>query len=186
MKKIGIWVFLCFTILSCKKYDEDKYFSTYTVKGRLANKGVWRLIEVEDLSLQAKVSLLQADNFYLEFDFDKSTCYLKKNTSVGFEDIAMQLTQFLKPALVDKMIEPSDSIVIQGKSFELSSDKNRLLLKNYIDFGYFMYPQMTYGFTVRNSVDIDFKIDRLEFGYMNLSYENRLVFKFKKEALQSE
>lgn len=182
MKKIETIVFLAilfFSVTSCKKYDEDRFYSTYTVKGRLVNKGNWRIIEVEDLLLNKKFTAL--DDRSISFDFDKSTCSVIGN-GYSFDNNLTQFTQILKPALIDKMQDQNDSIILDGGSFEFTNQKNNLLIRNFISFGSYLYPQYVQSFSILNSLDIDFKIKKLEFGYMTLVYNDRIVFRFKKIA----
>jgi hypothetical protein len=181
MKNIWFFTFIACSIFSCKKYEEDKFYSTYSVKNRFIKKGVWYIYEVEDLLLNKKFS---PDNIEraLSFDFDKSTFSLTGN-GLSFDDKLTQYTQILKPSLLDKMLNQSDSIVISdGNIFELSSDKNILLLRSFVGFGSYLYPQYIQSFTVNNSIDIEFKIKKLELGYMTLSYNDRLLFRLKKRV----
>lgn len=159
-------------LFSCKKYEEDKFFSTYTVKSRLEKGGNWSIYEVEDLVLNKK--FIPIENYEGAFDFEKSTFSLSSGMSTNY-------TQFLKPTLINNMSVNTDSIKISQSAFELSSDKNKLLLKDFFAFGYYINPQFTaQGISIREYIDAEFVINKLEFGYMTLSYNDRLIFRLKK------
>ena len=161
MKKIVSFLTILVIITSCKKYEEDKFFSTYTVKSRL-EKGGWSIYEVEDLVLNKKFIPENSSNAY------------------SFDEKLTQYTQILKPSILNQMTNQSDSIIINDFTFELSNDKNKIIAKKFLACGYYLYPQYTQGFTIHHYLDIEFIIKKLEFGYMTLLYNNRLIFRFKK------
>jgi hypothetical protein len=192
MKKIIFLSIITVIFFSCKKYEEDKSYSTYTAKSRLVNKGVWQIIEVEDLETNSKISAILDAKYNIKFNNDNS--YIVNgnliNSAEYFKNYQFQFSQFLKPIFINQMQNKTDSIIIgygdkyqtSSSPFEFKMNKQNILLKNFISFGNCwgnIVPHNNY-FQINNSIDLEFKIKQLEFGYLTLSYNDRLIFKFKK------
>ncbi len=72
MKNIGIIILALYSLIACKKFEQDKFFSSYTTKGRLVNKGVWQIIEVEDLQTGTKFNPSLEKSNFIRFKSDKT------------------------------------------------------------------------------------------------------------------
>ena len=93
MKNIGIIILALYSLIACKKYEQDKFFSSYTVKGRLVNKGVWQIIEVEDIQTGTKFIPNVEKSSFIRFNSNKTyrTYY------------STEFTEMLKPVFLDEM-----------------------------------------------------------------------------------
>jgi hypothetical protein len=182
MKKIGISVFIALviaSITSCKKYEEDKFFSTYTAKGRLVNKGVWQIVEVEDLLTGMKFNPIIEKSNFIRFKSDKT---YRSYYSTEF-------TQILKPVFLDQMQNTNDSIYLGYRAslsdtlkFDFANKKNELNLIDFVSFGDFSGNY----FNQNKKVNLRIKILKLEFGEMKWSLNDRIIFKLKKFAKEDK
>ncbi len=106
--------FFCFSILflvlvSCKKYDGDKSFSTYTVKGRLAG-GVWNCTKIVNLN---NAIVNEIPRFSCLLDFNKDDQFeIMNTTTIGVFNIETKDFQWKSN---------KDIIVINGIDFEIKS-----------------------------------------------------------------
>lgn len=180
--------FLGFSIclLSCKKYKEDNFYSTYTATSRLTEAGKWKITEVADLQ---NGQINQAgSNFKLNFDgkrFSTSGKYGIDNPNIYLNDLSLYWNE-LKPAFLDLMDNPNDIIIISNGEvslpyfgeFEFKNNKKNLLLSNFISFCY-VSGGVAY---LRQTIDVEFEIEKLELGEMWLNYQNKLRIKFRKIA----
>jgi hypothetical protein len=83
MKKL-IYFLLAISIFSCKKYEEDSFFSTYTVEKRLINSSsnMWTLEKFSSTSVSEKS--INENNFNLFFSKDSVIFSTLNNEYVGF------------------------------------------------------------------------------------------------------
>jgi hypothetical protein len=179
MKNIGIIILALYSLIACKKYEQDKFFSSYTAKGRLVNKGVWQIIEVEDLQTGTKFNPSLEKSNFIRFNSDKTyrTYY------------STEFTEMLKPVFLDEMQNINDYIYLGYResqyvtiNYDFANKKNELNLNEFISFGnisgIYFYPNKKLNFNV--------KILMLEFGEMKWIYKDRLIFKLKKFAKEDK
>ncbi len=163
-------------LLSCKKYEEDKKISTYTAMGRLCKQGNWKITEILDLS-SGQTNVIDS-GIVISYDYSKYSFYSKTgNITI---DSRLLYSNMLKPTFLNIMSEPSDLILLGSVNdenpFEFTSDKNKLSMTEFISFGYIQ----NNTFMVRQSIDIEFDIERLELGNLQLNYQNKLKIILKK------
>jgi hypothetical protein len=182
---------LIFTVLillgfaSCKKYQEDVLPSTYTPQGRLKSNGVWIIERMVNLSDNSEISVINPKSHY--YQFEKNT-YAINGNKFSFSTDLNQYSDFLKPILQPLMTNPNQEIILGNSpqealtqsNYALSSDKTVLTLKNCFSFGNFASPESYFNFNVTQSIDMDFKIIRLEFSKMVIEYDNLLRIELKK------
>ena len=177
MTKYLFYCALASTLLfSCKKYDENKSYSTYTAMGRLCNKGNWQISEILEL-ISGQTNVLDS-GLIISYDYADYSFYSKTgNVEV---DSRLQYSNILKPAFVDLMINPTDLILIgsanDANNFNFTNSKNKLNMTEFISFGYIQ----NNTFMIRQSIDVEFDIDRLELGNLQLSYQDKLKIIMKK------
>ncbi len=166
-------------LFSCKKFEEDKFFSTYTVKGRLVNKGVWQIIEVEDLETGQKFSPINEKSNFIRFKSDGS--YKVFYTT--------EFTQILKPAFINQMQNTNNNICLGYRTsqydtlhYKFFNKKNELNLIDFISFG----DSQGNDFTPNNKIDMKIKFLKLDFGDMKWSYNDRVIFHLKKFAKEDK
>ena len=76
MKNHILYLLLVSIILfSCKKYEEDKNYSTYTALGRLCNKGNWQITEI--LNLNSGQTNVVDSGLVISFDITSYNFYSK-------------------------------------------------------------------------------------------------------------
>lgn len=178
---------------SCKKYDENKSYSTYTAMGRLCKKGNWQIEEVTELiSGQSDKNIPLFD---LSFNSDISSWpddaptykLYKKNENISINS-RLQYSNVLKPVFKELMEDKTDLILIGSESdsntFNFTNNKNKLNMTEFISFGYWKNgaPSNEIGntFMIRQTIDVEFDIDRLELGNLKLSYQDKLKIIMKK------
>jgi hypothetical protein len=169
---------------ACKKYDEDRFFSTYTPEGRLTKKGQWIIEKMTNINTGETIFPL----------YNKSHCFLfNRNrytiTGNSFYDTDLtQYTKILAPILQELMINPSDSVIlgnsddinINENPYELTNKKETLKLTSFFSFGSYQYPESWSGFEIHQSVDMEFQIKKMSFSKMILEYNEVLRIEFKK------
>jgi hypothetical protein len=173
-------------LFSCKKYDENKSYSSYTAMGRLCKKGNWQIEEVTNLSSGQTDKNISLFDFSFNSDIfnwpvDTPTYILsnkKENVSVS---LCLQYSNVLKPVLIELMEVQTDLILIgsatyDSKTFNFTNNKNKLNMTEFISFGY----MQNNTFKIRKSIDVEFDIERLELGHLQLNYQDKLKIIMKK------
>jgi hypothetical protein len=180
MKKIVSFLAITLILTSCKKYEEDKFFSAYTAKGRLINKGVWQIIEVEDLQTGTKFNPSLDKSNFIRFNYDKT---YRSYYSTEF-------TEILKPVFLDEMQNTNDYIYLGYResqyvtiNYDFANKKNELNLNDFISIG--NSSGINY-FNPFKKINMSFKILKLEFDEMKWKYNERLIFKLKKFAKEDK
>ena len=181
--KSTLFVSLVLIICSCKKYDDNKKFSVYSVNERLIKKGAWQIVSIEDLTSNQKKEM--QSSFLLNFKDDKfeiiDISTLSPYTIGGTDNYS----DFLKPSIEGLMQDPSYILHFSANDYEsnysLSDDKNKILLTDFIT-GY----ETTFNTYWKERYSLEFEIKRLEFGYMTLVYDNKLKINFKKIATENK
>ena len=116
MKNLFYLSLLIIVISSCKKYDGDSFYSTYTVQGRLTG-GVWNCTEIRNLN---NSNIDDIPRFSCLLDFSKNGQYdIRYTTLSGTLNIE---------TLVYQWKSNKDFIVLNGIDFEIIS----LTWKNFI------------------------------------------------------
>lgn len=177
MKNHILYLLLVSIILfSCKKYEEDKNYSTYTALGRLCNKGNWQITEI--LNLNSGQTNVVDSGLVISFDITSYNFY-SKTGNVSIES-RLQYSNILKPAFLNIMIEPTDLILLGNENdnnpFEFTDNKNKLNMKTFISFGYIQ----NNTFMIRQTVDVEFDIERLELGTLQLNFQDKMKIIMKK------
>jgi hypothetical protein len=184
MKNIFTILVLSLLLISCKKYQEDSFYSTYTATSRLTELGGWQITEVSDLQY-GQINQTPS-SFNLNFDGKRFSTNGKcgiNNSNVFLNNLAEYWSE-LKPAFSDLMDNPSDIIIISNGEvslpyfggFEFKNSKKNLVITNFISFCYLIGSDAY----LRQSIDVEFKIEKLELGEMWLNYQDKLRLKFKK------
>ena len=116
MKNLFCLFLLIIVISSCKKYDGDRDYSTYTVQGRLAG-GVWNCTEIRNLN---NSNLDEIPRFSCLLDFSRNGQYdIRYTTLSGTLNSGTSEYQWKSN---------KDFIVLNGIDFEIIS----LTWKNFI------------------------------------------------------
>lgn len=161
---------------SCKKYADDKNYSTYSAMGRLCNKGNWQITEI--LNLNTGQTNVVDTGLVISYDLTSYNFY-SKTGDVTIES-RLQYSNILKPAFLNLMIEPSDLILLGNENdtntFEFTDNKNKLNMKTFISFGYIQ----NNTFMIRQTIDVEFEIERLELANLQLNFQDKVKIKMKK------
>ena len=116
MKNLFYLSLLIIVISSCKKYDGDSFYSTYTVQGRLTG-GVWNCTEIRNLN---NSNIDEIPRFSCLLDFSKNGQYdIRYTTLSGTLNSGTSEYQWKSN---------KDFIVLNGIDFEIKS----LTWKNFI------------------------------------------------------
>jgi hypothetical protein len=161
---------------SCKKYEEDKFISTYTVKSRLVKNGVWNITEIEDLETGKKLSPDFHVSDYIQFKSDGNY----KVNGYGYDQV---FSDILKPVFISQLQNENDYIYIgyNYTNYKFENNKENLNLCGFISFG----TKSIYNvFDIYKTINLNCKILRLQYINMTLLYNDRLVIRLKKVILK--
>lgn len=159
-------------LLSCKKYEGDKKYSTYTAWGRLSQQGNWRITEVIDLS-SGQTNVIDSGLVIKYFSFWEEKIGYSFVNANNYYSIS-RYSNILKPAFINSMFDTTDLILIgvngigsNNQPFEFTSNGNKLKMTKFISFG-------------SQDLDVEFDIERLELGNLQLNYQNKFKIILKK------
>lgn len=184
MKYISL-ISILLLFLSCKKYKEDKFFSTYTPEGRLKEKGAWVIEKMKNLNTGETYEPVNFKSHFIIFEDQKYKVLGNEFTS---NTSLTQYTQILRPIILPYMTNQTDSIIISNSEdfnikvndYNLEEKKSKLIMTNFLSFGKYTFPDSWGGFNINQSIDMTFVIKRLQMAKMVLEYEGLLRIELKK------
>ncbi|MEY4571209.1 MAG: hypothetical protein RLZ10_402, partial [Bacteroidota bacterium] len=126
MKKNGIiflGIIITLSVTSCEKFEDDKFYSTYTAKGRLIKLGDWDLVRVTDINSGEQFT----PSWGARISFDKK----EYSFVTGPYPFQGSITQIMRPVLESELVNSTDSIEFSNFNdleYTLNSNKKTIVL----------------------------------------------------------